>query len=225
MKPPTRRADGAERVADKALRRKGRIRRLRRVIIDRLLLRLRAGLEGQEALGKAAHHIANRLTGAGVAEASADPVANPASDRAERIADEALRRKGRIRRLRRVIIDRLLLRAGVERQEALGETAHSAADRLTEPGVAEAAADEAAERRADGAERVADKALRRETRRCRLRDIISSSIGLRAGVERQQAAEHAARDVADLPTEILVAEGAANRAAAKTAERAAQRAA
>ena len=125
--------------------------------------RTRRRVERQEALGKPAHRAADRLTETGIAETAADPAANGSADRAERIADKSLRRKAGRGRLRDVIGSSVgLLRAGVERQEALRETAHRAADRLAQSGVAEAAADEAAERRPDRAKRIADDSLRRK---------------------------------------------------------------
>ena len=128
-----------------ALRREDRRGSLRRVI-DRLL---RAGLERQEALGESAHRVADRLTKAGVAESAANPATHGASNRAKRVADKALRRKHR---------------RGLERQEALRELPHRVADGLTSALIAEAAANPAAHRPADRAQRIADKALRRKRR-------------------------------------------------------------
>src|SRR5205085_1584288 len=88
------------------------------------------------------------------------------------------------------------LRAGIERQQA-AELSGEAADLLAEALVAERAADGAAKWRADLAEQVAEEALWGE---------------LRAGIERQQAAELSG-ETADLLAEALVAERATDGAA------------
>jgi len=119
---------------------------------------LRTGVERQHAC-ELTGDPAGGLSGALVAEGSADQATDRGRDRTEQIAEEALWDE-----LSAGIVLHEL-RTGLERQEASELTGH-AADLLAEALIAECSADGAAKRRADLAEQIAEEALRRELLAC-----------------------------------------------------------
>jgi hypothetical protein len=141
---------------------------------------LRTGVERQEA-SELTGGIADGLSETLITERAADGAAERCADLPQEVTDEALGHH---------------LRTGVEWQELSELTGHSA-DRLSETLLTERAANDAAERRTELSQEVADSTLRHH---------------LRAGIERQEATEltgHSANGLA----ETLIAECTANGAA------------
>jgi hypothetical protein len=146
---------------------------------------LRTSVEGQEA-SELTGGIADGLAETLLTERAANGATERRTDLPQEVAEETLRHH---------------LRTGVEWQE-LSELAGHSADRLTETLLTESAANDAAERRAELSQEVADSTLRHH---------------LRTGVERQEASELAS-NVADRLAEALLTERATNGAAKRSAE-------